>query len=198
MINCLQSLQPSRVTGLQATSPKRSRAFSRQDIFSALESQGKSLSLPLRGRARRPPVPTAQRRHRYWRPQRFPRLLRSRSRAPPSGRGHSPSSIVFSVVSLPSFSLALLWVFLHHRLVPAFFVCCRPSSPFPKFKPHSPHTGSLLPTTAAVFTDHTFPAFCPYIKKKTVKASDTLEHQPVYSLASLVSRLRHQNEVRRT
>ena len=34
------------MTGLQATSPKRSRAFSCQDIFSALESQGKSLSLP--------------------------------------------------------------------------------------------------------------------------------------------------------
>ena len=57
-------------------------------------------------------------------------------------------------------------MFLRRRLVWAFFVCHCPSSPFPNFKPHSPHTGpltaQLLLTPSAVFTDHTFPTFCPY------------------------------------
>ena len=125
--------------------------------------------LPLRGRVRRPTVLTTQRQRRYSRPQRLPprsrralqldpSLHHSHSRAPPSWRVHCP--FVFSrlsVVPLPSFSLAipLLCVFV--------LVCCRPSSPFPNFKPHSSHTGPPTapqqPIPAAVFSDHPS-AFC--------------------------------------
>ena len=112
------------------------------------------------------------------------RLHRSRSRAPPSGRVHCPFAFNRFLSSFTSsFSLALLWAFFYRRLVRTFFVFCRPPSPFLQFKPHSSHTRShtvpLLPTPAAVFTDHPFPAFCPYILSLVSKEASRLVSNPL-------------------
>ena len=53
-----------------------------------------------------------------------------------------------------AFPVIYLFLFFHRRLVRAFFLCCRMSPSFPKFKPHSSPTGpprrTLLPTPAVV------------------------------------------------
>ena len=103
----------------------------------------------------------------------FTRLIRTstiptRDRAPPSGRIHCPS--VFNRFFCSFTSLVLVGTYLVVSSPPprsGLLRVLRPFSPFPHFKPHSSHTGlptaPLLPTPAAVFTDHPFHAFYPYI-----------------------------------